>query len=100
MAFAALVLPAAQPKPGAALQAPEHAGEVRPAALPYTPAGQGLQLDAPAKEKVPGRHLAHVALEAAPMAALAVPAGHCMALMELKGQNAPAGHITGTPEAQ
>ncbi len=48
VALAALVLPAAQPAPGAALQLPEHAAVARPGALPYTPAGQGLQADAPA----------------------------------------------------
>ena len=71
VALAALVLPAAQPKPGAAVQAPEHAGEARPGALPYTPVGQGLhnlaevekvptgqglQVDVPAAEEVPGGH--------------------------------------------
>jgi hypothetical protein len=34
------------------------------------------------------------------VAALAVPGGHCVALMELRGQYAPAGQVTGAPEAQ
>ena len=75
MALAGEVEPAAQPKPGGALQSPEHPGEGRPGALPNTPAGQRLQVAAPAAEKAPGGHCTQVALEAAPVAALAVPAG-------------------------
>ena len=41
-----------------------------------------------------------MALEAAPVAALAVPGGHCVALMELRGQYAPGGHVIGAPEKQ
>ena len=44
------------------------------------PAGQGVQLEAPAGAKV--------------------PLGHCVALTELRGQAEPAGQSTGTPEAQ
>ena len=86
MASAALVLPGAQPKPGAALQLPEHAEELRPGALPKTPAGQGLQVAAPSAEKVPGRHCTQSVKESAPVAALAVPAGQSVALMENRGQ--------------
>jgi hypothetical protein len=100
VALAWEVEPAAQPAPGGALQLPEQAGEVRPAALPYTPAGQGLQAAAPAPEKKPREHGTQVALEDAPMAALAVPAGQGVALTELSGQYAPAGHSKGAPVAQ
>jgi hypothetical protein len=75
VALAALVLPAAQPAPGAALQLPLQAAEVRPAALPYTPAGHKLHAAAPAPEKAPAGHCVQVALEVALVAALAVPGG-------------------------
>ena len=100
MALAGEVEPAAQPAPGAALQAPLQAEVVRPAALPYTPAGQGLQTEAPAPEKRPGEHGAQVALEAAPVAALAVPGGQGEGVTEESGQNPPAGHSAGAPLAQ
>ncbi len=64
LALAALTLPAAQPKPGGAVQG------------------------------------VHVALVAAPVAALKVPVGHSVALREARGQKAPAGHATGPPLAQ
>ncbi len=86
MASAALVEPAAQPAPGGALQLPEQAGEARPAALPYTPAGQSLQTAAPAAEKRPGGQSVQAALEAAPVAGLALPAGQGVADKEEKGQ--------------
>ena len=86
MASAALVEPAAQPAPGGALQLPEQAGEARPAALPYTPAGQSLQTAAPAAEKRPGGQSVQEALEAAPVAGLALPAGQGVADKEEKGQ--------------
>ena len=92
--------PAAQPKPGGALQSPEHPGEGRPGALPNTPAGQRLQVAAPAAEKAPGGHCTQVALEAAPVAALAVPAGQGVGCKEERGQKWPAVQITGAPEAQ
>jgi hypothetical protein len=98
--LAALVLPAAQPAPGAAAQAPLQAEVVRPAALPYTPAGQALQTEAPAPEKAPGGHGEQVALEAAPVAALAVPGGQGEGVTEESGQKPPAGQITGAPLAQ
>ncbi len=57
VALKALMLPSAQPAPGAALQLPLQAGEARPAALPYTPAGQGLHdVDPFAAAKVPTGH--------------------------------------------
>ena len=59
-----------------------------------------LQADAPAAEKAPGGHCAQVALEAAPVAALAVPAVQGVAVTEEKGQYAPAGHREGVPEEQ
>ena len=40
VALAALVEPAAQPKPGGAAQAPEQAALASPGAAPYVPAGQ------------------------------------------------------------
>ena len=76
------VEPAAQPAPGGALQLPLHAGEERPAALPYTPAGHKLQAAAPAPEKRPGEHGVQVEFEAAPVAALAVPAGQGEGVVE------------------
>ena len=100
MALAGEVEPAAQPAPGGALQAPEQAGEARPAALPYTPAGQGLQAAAPAPEYRPGGHCTQVALEPAPVAALAVPAGQGVGVVEEGLQKWPAMHGTGVPEAQ
>ena len=50
VALAALVLPAAQPDPGSALQLPEHSEVVRPGVLPKVPAGQRLQTAEPAAE--------------------------------------------------
>ncbi len=44
------------------------------------PAGQSVQLDAPAIEKV--------------------PSGQSVALMECSGQKEPAGQVTGAPDAQ
>ena len=86
MVLAGEVEPAAQPAPAGALQLPLHADEARPAALPYTPAGQRLQVEAPALEKRPGEHGVQVELEAAPVAALAVPAGQGVASTEKGGQ--------------
>ncbi len=100
VALAGEVEPAAQPAPGAAVQAPLQAEVVRPAALPYTPAGQRLQTEAPAPEKRPGEHGTQEALEAAPVAALAVPAGQGVASTEKEGQKLPAGHSTGAPLVQ
>ena len=51
-----------------------------PGVLEKVPAGQGLQLEAPAEEKL--------------------PAGQRLALTVERGQKEPAGHSTGTPEAQ
>ena len=51
VALVALVLPAAQPAPGAALQAPEHAAVARPGALPKVPAGHALQAVAPGDDE-------------------------------------------------
>ncbi len=45
-------------------------------------------------------HCAQVALEAAPVAALKVPAAQGEAVEEERGQKWPGGQITGTPEAQ
>jgi len=44
-------VPARQPKQG-----PEHSLDVKPARLPYFPAGQAMQMEAPASEYVPGGH--------------------------------------------
>ena len=41
-----------------------------------------------------------VALEAAPVAALAVPAGQGVGVVEKGGQKWPVGHSTGAPDAQ
>ena len=41
-----------------------------------------------------------VALLAAPRVALEVPAGHAVALIELKGQKYPEEQMTGVPEKQ
>ena len=41
-----------------------------------------------------------VALEEAPVMLLNVPEGHCVALMEERGQKEPAGQSTGVPEKQ
>jgi hypothetical protein len=41
-----------------------------------------------------------VVLDVAPAAAEAVPGGHSVALMELRGQKVPTGHSTGAPLAQ
>ena len=97
---ALVVEPAAQPAPGSALQTPEQADEVRPAALPNTPAGQMLQAAAPAPEKKPGEHCTQVTLEAAPVAALAEPGGQGEGVTEESGQKPPAGQRTGEPLAQ
>ena len=78
--------PAGQKEPGAAAQGAVQFGEARPEALPKKPARHCEQKAEPAGEKVPGPQAAQVALEAAPVAALAVPAGHCVALTELRGQ--------------
>ena len=75
------------------MHAPEHATEERPEVLPKSPAGQGVQLEAPAAEKVPAIQERQVASEAAPVTEEAVPAGQAVALMELKGQKKPAGHV-------
>ena len=48
----------------------------------------------------PTGHMLHVAFVIAPIAAEKVPAGHRVALTELKGQNEPAGQRTGAPEKQ
>ena len=37
-------------------QGPEHSLDVNPARLPYFPAGQAIQMEAPASEYVPGGH--------------------------------------------
>jgi hypothetical protein len=58
---------------------------------------------APAEENEPGAQSEQVALEVAPSAALAVPAGQGVALTAASGQKAPAAHCTGCaapPEAQ
>ncbi len=71
---------------------PEHSAEVRPGALPKVPAGHGLQTAAPAAaEKVPRGHCAQVALEVAPVAALAVPGGQGTAATPPGGQYDPRG---------
>ena len=82
------------------MQAPEHAGEERPLVFPNTPGGQAVHEDAPAPEYVPAAQGRQVALEDAPVAEEAVPAGQGAALTELKGQQKPAGHSTGAPEEQ
>ena len=67
-----------QPEPGTVLQLPKQAG-------------QRVQADAPAGEKVLGGHGAQVALEAAPVAAEEVVGGQSVALREKGGQKVPAG---------
>ena len=47
---------------------------------------EAVQMEAPAAEVIPLGQGTHVALEEAPTAELLVPAGHRVALMELKGQ--------------
>ena len=66
--------------------------------------GEGLQL---ASLAAPGRAQAEgqlqgwqVALEAAPVALLNVPAGHAVALTEEGGQKPPAGHGAGASVAE
>ncbi len=71
------VEPGAQAKPGSAEQGRQL--EAEEAALKL-PAGQSVQLAAPAEENE--------------------PSGHSVALMELKGQYEPAGQRTGAPEEQ
>ena len=72
------------------MHAPEQAGEERPLVLPKTPAGQGVQVEAPAAEYVPAAQGRQVAREDAPVTEEAVPAGQAVALTELKGQYEPA----------
>ena len=63
--------------------------------------GQGRGAARPAVgQKVPAGHTVHVALVAAPVAALAVPGGHSVALVEDSGQKEPGGQMTGAPLAQ
>ncbi len=61
---------------------------------------QGVQDDEPLALQLPAAHTAHAAIDAVPTILLKVPLGHGVALNELKGQKAPAGHITGAPELQ
>ena len=64
------------------------------------PAGHGKQLLAPESLKLPALQGAQVALEAAPVAVLAVPAMQGVGAREDKGQKWPAGQMMGTPEGQ
>ena len=62
--------------------------------------GHALQPVAPAPEYSPGWHAAHVALEDAPVAALAVPAGQSCGVTLESSHQAPCGHSSGAPLAQ
>ena len=62
---------------------------------------QGMGAAVPALgQKLPAGHVTQVALEVAPVAALAVPAGHGTASIKRGGQKCPGGQIKGTPEVQ
>ncbi len=92
LALAALVEPAAQPKPGGAAQAPEQAEVASPGEAPNKPAAHVLQAAAPTPANVPGGHTAQEELEAAPLAAEAVPAGQGVGVAAPGGQKLPAAH--------
>ena len=62
--------PGGQKKPGAAVHAPEQAGDERPGVLPKVPAGQGEQAAEPKVEYVPGVQGLQVLLFDAPIVAL------------------------------
>ena len=102
------------------MQGPEHVGEVKPVVFPNTPAGQlvhvrllfdpttalyvpamhGMGSTEPNGQKLPKVQLKQDEFDAAPVVGLYVPEGHCVEFMEERGQNEPAGHITGAPEEQ
>jgi len=62
--------------------------------------GQGTGAAPPPGQKEPTGHAAHVAFDAAPAAALHVPAAHGVASTEAKGQKEPGGQVRGAPEEQ
>ena len=73
---------------------------VAPVAADHVPAGQGVGVVEPARQKDPAGHAPQAAALEAPVAAEKVPAAHGVALTEAHGQKEPAGQRTGAPEAQ
>ena len=83
-----------------AMRAQGKAVQVAAPAREYVFSKHCVQLAAPEDDQEPGRQGTQVALEVAPVAALAVPAGHCVAVVEPRGQKDPTGHSMGAPLAQ